>query len=951
MNEKQPFIIEDLDDYHLIIKADEEYRVRRELEAEAKTVLPIGVTFQRIDIPCHAKSSLYALQINALRSKRKVLCVRLPFADSRWKPPSPNHVNNTRVALRVPLFKSNLCKAALVMMPPDATSTKRDVPELLASAATTDFSVFGFTISFRYRCWVAWLTKARTYSGHTYFPRFHQKRCQSVEDNSASRGGDALKLGEDFTKSPSGAQSAQFQPSQPTRFVFLCIYKHILMNTTHTPLPSTIDHHNTQHILSLRRSQTPGYSSEDIRKQFSDKCKERTGFTPHPWQLDCAEAFYLGLDCTVIAGTGSGKTLCFAMPAMLRTDKITLVLSPLNILEDDQARRFEHMGLRATVVNGETFTPKLRHILEKPVPEFQVVFTSPEMVLSPGPFNSMLTSATFQEHLAGAVVDEAHCIEEWGPEFRPAYDELGAIRSIIPLHLPVYATSATMPPHVLATVRSVLHINPRRSYHVNLGNDRPNITQEIRTIDGSKDYAALDYLFTGCQQPEDLPHAIIFVNRRKDAEEIFDRLIKSPWFPVHLHDSVDFLTAKRGKQTKKRVMERFAKGEIRVLISTSAGSMGVDIPDITLVIQFGVPSSLMEWLQRAGRAGRSCAIQAVAILFVEKSVLAKQKVKSRRRENDMSDGEEQQVYRKKVEPALRQWIETTGCRRDVADEYFDNPSGRLSPTGDCCDNCRSRAIHEQRAVMPGSINDMLMGSETENPQDATAANALDGGNSDSSDEDGENDEDNSEGDDVEDEPGQKPNSHGKRPTSSHPAIRRTRDRLRIVRDGLRSWRVAMRRRDYPGCSMPGEALLPDKPLKKISGDRQLTTLEDLHGAVGSAWAFVEEYGLELLAEVQRLDQVADEATQRRPKASASKPRSKKPRRTHEDEIENFQSATPGTSCFSIATTGGFVTPIQVAQTSQQSSFNVHFYVPPHTQAPSVIRSQPLSPSKRQSTSK
>ncbi|EIW81865.1 P-loop containing nucleoside triphosphate hydrolase protein [Coniophora puteana RWD-64-598 SS2] len=180
---------------------------------------------------------------------------------------------------------------------------------------------------------------------------------------------------------------------------------------------------HSREVLSSKRAQTANYSSEDTRKLLSKTCEDRTGHTPHPWQLDCAEAFFLGLDCTVIAGTGAGKTLPFAMPTMVRQDRqVTLVISPLNALEYDQARRFKEMGLSATVVNGDTYTAKLHQELENL--EHQFIFTSPEMAFSPSLFNSLLTTRTFQENLAGAIVDEAHCIPDWGSTFRPAYGQV-----------------------------------------------------------------------------------------------------------------------------------------------------------------------------------------------------------------------------------------------------------------------------------------------------------------------------------------------------------------------------------------------------------------------------------------------------------------------------------------------------------------------------------------------
>ncbi|KAF9222825.1 hypothetical protein BS17DRAFT_160414 [Gyrodon lividus] len=130
----------------------------------------------------------------------------------------------------------------------------------------------------------------------------------------------------------------------------------------HQLIPPTSHHNKSYAYLSARRqtnSDAPRYCSETTRHALSANCETRTGRKPYPWQLDCSEACNLGMDCVILAGTGFGKTLPFTIPALLHPDKITIVLSPLNALEEDQARRFRQVGLKTAVVNHETFDSKL----------------------------------------------------------------------------------------------------------------------------------------------------------------------------------------------------------------------------------------------------------------------------------------------------------------------------------------------------------------------------------------------------------------------------------------------------------------------------------------------------------------------------------------------------------------------------------------------------------------
>jgi len=174
--------------------------------------------------------------------------------------------------------------------------------------------------------------------------------------------------------------------------------------------------------------------------------------------------------------------------------------------------------------------------------------------------------------LMGVVVDEAHCITQWGGEFRTSYAKLADLRSYISSDVPFLATSATLAPTALQQVREKLQIDPAKSFLVNLGNDRPNITPSVMKIKSQHDYdALLDLIATGVLDPSDLVKTIIFTNSIQKTHEIL-------WFlRHHLSTScgkyIANFHALRSAYAKRRVMQDFQTGDIKILIATEVAGM------------------------------------------------------------------------------------------------------------------------------------------------------------------------------------------------------------------------------------------------------------------------------------------------------------------------------------------------------------------------------------------
>ncbi|KAI0044185.1 P-loop containing nucleoside triphosphate hydrolase protein [Auriscalpium vulgare] len=419
-----------------------------------------------------------------------------------------------------------------------------------------------------------------------------------------------------------------------------------------------------------RAAAKSGYNSARTRKQMSNECKRRSGgkIIPYDWQLDVAECLLLGVDCELIAPTGAGKTIPFALPLMaessMKQKKTMVILSPLNALEDDQARRFQELGLPAVAVNGQTYTADMRKdILAR---KYRAIFTSPNMCLQHEEFRAIVSSPAFARKNVGYIVDEGHCITQWGDKFREEYMQLGTIRAFS-TNVPFLVTSATMTPDDLVEIRKSVHIEKSKVFHLNLGNDRPNIHWNVRYMKaGKSDLDALELLLPEPADPgkETLKRAIVFF------DNIMVSMEAERWFkerlPTHLRSRVACYSAQRGKNSKVNALRKFQKGQHDILFATEAAGMGCDLADIEVVVQFMAPKSLSVWLQRAGRAGRKRGSKAAAYLLVQPTVFQEKGKKKR------LEGEDVQ-YMKEIEEGLRKWIEANECRRDVADEYFFNP--------------------------------------------------------------------------------------------------------------------------------------------------------------------------------------------------------------------------------------------------------------------------------------
>ena len=329
--------------------------------------------------------------------------------------------------------------------------------------------------------------------------------------------------------------------------------------------------------------------------------REHFGFAGfRPGQREACEAALAGRDVLVVMPTGSGKSLCYQLPALLRDD-LTIVVSPLVALMQDQVEALAARGLgdRVALVNAQQDGQANAEALARAVRgELRLLYVAPERFSSPG-FLDRIGRA----RIGLFVVDEAHCVSQWGHDFRPDYFRLAdAARHLGAGSL--LASTATATPRVAADI--VRRLGLRDPLRVTTGFDRPNLSFTVARPGAGEKHALLA---EALRAPDALP-AIVYAGTRAGAEELAAELSAA------LGEEALAYHAGLERERRAEVQRRFLADEVRVVVATNAFGMGVDKPNVRTVVHASVPASLEAYYQEAGRAGRD-GRPARAILLAE----------------------------------------------------------------------------------------------------------------------------------------------------------------------------------------------------------------------------------------------------------------------------------------------------------------------------------------------
>ena len=403
------------------------------------------------------------------------------------------------------------------------------------------------------------------------------------------------------------------------------------------------------------------YASTSNQIPLLPLLKEHFGFTSfRPLQEEIIRDALAGRDVVALLPTGGGKSLCFQLPALARPG-LTLVVSPLIALMKDQVDALQANGIAATFLNSslssQEFQARLRGVHRG---DYRLLYMAPERLMLPESLNDL---QKWQVNLL--AIDEAHCISEWGHDFRPEYRRLVELRERFP-RLPIMALTATATGRAREDISTLLKLQNPASYVASF--NRPNLSYRVQTKASPVDQV-LAFLRA---QPQE--SGIVYCQSRKTTELLAERLqaqgIKAR--PYH---------AGLTPEERSRHQEWFLRDEVQVMCATIAFGMGINKPNVRFVIHYDLPKNIESYYQETGRAGRDGLPSECLLLFS-----AGDTVKQQRFINEKPGIQEQQIANAQLQQMVH-YAECPTCRRVELLGYF----GEKFTSENCggCDNCLS----------------------------------------------------------------------------------------------------------------------------------------------------------------------------------------------------------------------------------------------------------------------
>jgi ATP-dependent DNA helicase RecQ len=394
-----------------------------------------------------------------------------------------------------------------------------------------------------------------------------------------------------------------------------------------------------------------------------------------PDQGEIVDHLVAGGDAFVLMPTGGGKSLCYQLPALVRSGT-GIVVSPLISLMKDQVDALEAAGVSAAAYNSSLEAGEARRVLAKlHGGELDLLYVAPETLMTES-FLARLHGIQDTAHGSGLAlfaIDEAHCVSQWGHDFRPDYVQLGQLRGLFP-GVPVIACTATADPQTRDDVRARLSLSEAPCYVT--GFDRPNIRYTV--VEKREPLHQLKVFIEG--RPGEA--GIVYCLSRKRTEEVAGKLAAAgvPAAAYHAGLSAD---------ERRRVQDAFARDDILVVVATVAFGMGIDKSNVRFVVHFDLPKSIESYYQETGRSGRDgLAAEALLLFGLGDAAVVHSLIEGGGRGGNGTPGYERDPEQVRVElhklSSMVGYADGLSCRREALLGYFGEPYP--APCGNC-DTC------------------------------------------------------------------------------------------------------------------------------------------------------------------------------------------------------------------------------------------------------------------------
>lgn len=373
-----------------------------------------------------------------------------------------------------------------------------------------------------------------------------------------------------------------------------------------------------------------------------------------------------GRDVLGIMPTGAGKSICFQVPALL-FQGITIVVSPLISLMKDQVAALNAAGVHAAFINSSLTEGQYRKAMEFAARgRYKIIYAAPERLMT----DSFLALVN-QVEISMVAVDEAHCISQWGQDFRPSYLKIAEFIQVLPKRPVIAAYTATATRAVKEDILCILGLqNP---FVAVTGYDRKNLCFAVEKPK-DKIQALLDYLDKNREKS-----GIIYCNTRKNVEEIHRRLIQEGYPAVRYHAGLS-------DEEKKQNQEDFIYDRMPVMVATNAFGMGIDKSNVRFVLHFNMPKDIESYYQEAGRAGRDGEPGECVLYYAGQDVKTNEFLINQQMENEEFDREDMELIRERNFEQLRKmtfYCFTNECLREYILRYFGEYGGNY------CGNCKN----------------------------------------------------------------------------------------------------------------------------------------------------------------------------------------------------------------------------------------------------------------------